>query len=260
MTKAQYELIQAGQPKAPPINLIRISGNRSLTASLKAFGQDCFISNIKKIQQEYSHPQTGLTISLRHATTTESILLASCDFVNRAKPQILDPGWLQAGWIVRTSEGVFANPPTQNGEIITDEQKLKYFLRRTRPVKVGNGNLYVVSNAQNLRDFGFAEYGSFTKGVQDVECFITGGLARLLEHTEKPAENLNNLASQRNYPKGINVWSFDSIDNPILRCVGLYSDGSLDNEGLGIDGYHLGGDGDGFAFAVLDESAEGTER
>lgn len=253
MVKTKYKVIE---PKAPHRDLIRVSGERSLTAGVNAFGPNCFSANIKEMQKQYLHPQTGAAISFREPTTAESILVASYDFANRAKPEIFDSDsrWLQAGWIVRTSEGVFANPPRENGEIVTDEQKLKSLLNGTKPVSVGNGNIYIVPNTQNLRDFGFAEYPSLVSGFQSGEDFANSGLARLLEHTENPTENLKNIASKKNYPDGVSVTIYFPINTPSLTVAGLSSGMHYMYSGrllVGIDGMYDCYD-QGCAFGVLD--------
>ena len=58
------------------------------------------------MQKDYYHPQTGEVITFREPTTAESILIASYDLDNRTRSRIFSKIWLQAGRIVRTSEGV----------------------------------------------------------------------------------------------------------------------------------------------------------
>jgi len=253
MASTRYEVIEAGPPKAPVISLIKISGDRSLTASLKAFGPNYFNANIEEMSKQYSHPKTGEIISLREPTTAESILVAAYDFSNKAKPEIFDLRWLQAGRIVRTSDGVFANPPKDDkGNTITDEEKLKSFLNGVKPIQLGKGKIYIVSNANNLKDFGFAEYNSFIRGFQDAGDFIEGGLSRVLEHTEKSAENFKEIASKKNYPGGVDVWGFDSVNTPALKVAGLDSVRSLGDYGLNVDGDFWDDGNYGCAFGVLD--------
>lgn len=254
MTETQYNIIKAGEPKAPPISLIKISGERNLIVSLDVFGPTYFEENIKEMQKSYFHPQTGETITFREPTTTESVLIASYDFENRAKPRIFDPKWLQIGRIVRTSEGVFANPPkdTQRNTII-DEKILKSYLNKVKPVKVGKGKIYIVSDTENLKDFGFIEYDSFKRGVQDCDEFVNGGLARILEHSEE-SKNLKSISSPKFYKRGVNVWNFDKVKQPVLKVVSLDSDRNLDGGRLDVDDdgrcdYYVGG----FAFGVLDD-------
>ena len=258
MAETQYKVIETNQPEFPIRSLIEISGDRNLTASLLAFGPNYFNDNVAEMQKSYSHPQTGKTISFREPTTAESILVASCDFKNRAKPKIFDPRWLQAGWIVRTSEGVFVNPLDAQGNPITNEQILKSYLKADKKV---NG-IYLLDN-----DSGFAPYDSFTRGVQDCDTFAQGGLARVLEHTpEKVAEQLRAIASPKFYKRGVNVWGFGDVKEPVLKVVGLDSGRSLGGRRLGVVGYGWSDDGDGgggnsgYAFGVLDKSAEGASQ
>src|SRR3989344_2523512 len=91
-----------------------------------------------------------------------------------------------AGWS-------FLNPPKDaEGIPITDERILKRYLNGLNPIKVNGGNIYVVQNSREFRDFGFAERGTFEEGVvQSSEEFSRSGLARVLEHASgKEAENL----------------------------------------------------------------------
>ena len=248
--ETQYDIIQVGEPKAPPRSLIRISGDRNLVASLDAFGPSYFNSNVTDMQKQYSYPQTGEIITFREPTTAESIIVASCDFVNKAKSQILDPRWLQLGRIVRTSEGVFANVPKDSeGNPITDEQTLKSLLKANKKV---NG-IYLLDN-----DFGYAPYETFKQGVQDAGDFAERGLARVLEHSQLP-KHLSGIASQKNYPRGVNVWGFDSVKTPTLKVASLYSIRFSDFRQFNVDGSYWLDSDFGYAFGVLD-SAEGTAK
>ncbi|MFH1711065.1 MAG: hypothetical protein ABH840_02020 [Nanoarchaeota archaeon] len=248
--ETQYEVIQAGEPKAPPRSLIRISGDRQLVASLDAFGPNYFNSNVAKMQEQYSHPQTGDVITFREPTTAESIIVASYDFTNKAKPQILDPRLLQLGRIVRTSEGVFANVPRDaQGNPVTDEKILKSLLKANKKV---NG-IYLLD-----KDIGYAPYGTFKQGVQDAGDFAESGLARVLEHSQSP-KHLSGIASKRNYPRGVNVFGFDSVNQPVLKVASLFSYRYSGIRQLGVDGDCWCDDDGGCAFGVLD-SAEGTAK
>ncbi len=272
--EAGYELIETN-PKAPIKNLIRIlRGDKELITSLDVFGPDYFRNNIAKIQESYSRPQTGEIINFREPTTAESILAASYDFENRVKRMISNPRWLQdgrmeitsypkflqLGRIVKTSEGVFANPPKdENGNPVTNEDELKSYLNRAKPIKVDKGRIYIVSDSEQLRDFGFADYDSFERGPQDYDTFLQGGLARVLEHTEKPAEAFSQIVSKENYPMGVKVCDFDSVERPALILV------LLDAVGYSDDDFRLNVNGEdlrnvGYAFGVLNKSATGTSQ
>ena len=272
--EAGYELIETN-PKAPIKNLIRIlRGDKELITSLDVFGPDYFRNNIAKIQEAYSRPQTGEIINFREPTTAESILAASYDFENRVKRMISNPRWLQdgrmeitsypkflqLGRIVKTSEGVFANPPKdENGNPVTNEDELKSYLNRAKPIKVDKGRIYIVSDSEQLRDFGFADYDSFERGPQDYDTFLQGGLARVLEHTEKPAEAFSQIVSKENYPMGVKVCDFDSVERPALILV------LLDAVGYSDDDFRLNVNGEdlrnvGYAFGVLNKSATGTSQ
>ncbi|MBS3151332.1 hypothetical protein J4443_03070, partial [Candidatus Woesearchaeota archaeon] len=75
--------------------------------------------------------------------------------------------------------------------------------------------------------------------------FTEGGLARLLEHSdEKTAHNLGEISSSENYPREVNVYWFDPVEEPVLSVSALYSYWNL---GIrlyingGNDGYSRGG-------------------
>jgi hypothetical protein len=213
MAETQYEVMKAGTPKVPPINLIKITGPRNLVASLNAFGPNYFNSNVTEMKKQYSHPQTGEIISLREPTTAESVLIASYNFAKRAKPKIFNPRWLQTGRTVRTSEGVYMNPPKDSeGNPIIDEKTLKSYLKSSNKV---NG-IWLLDN-----DFGYAPYGTFKQGVQDSGDFAESGLAKVIEHSENP-EKLKEISSKTNYPDGVNVWGFDAVNQQVLRVVTLW--------------------------------------
>lgn len=250
--ETKYSVIQEKQAEHPVRRLIRFSGDRNFIASLSAFGPGTYEDNQAEMQKKYSHPKTGEIISFKPATTAETILINTYDFENRAKPEILDPKWLQVGRIVRTSEGVFVNPP--NFVLYPDEKTLKCYLNGVKPIKVNKGQIYIVPNSISLKDFGFASYETFTRGVQDCDTFAHSGLARILEHTkEKIAENLKEIASPKFYKRGVNVWGFDDVKEPILSIMGL---GSSRDLGVKLDvignswSVYLGS----YASGVLDSS------
>jgi len=245
MEKTKYGIIKA---KFPQRDLLRVPHKEdSLIVGFLAFGPDYFESNIEKMQKVYSHPRTRKKISFREPTTSESISAAAYDFENIAKPQIFDSKELQAGRIVKTSEGVFVNPPKDaQGNPIIDEQILKSYLNKSMEV-----NGIWLYNGEDARDFGFAPYETFTEGKQDCDLFVEEGLARVLEHTsEKQAKNFREIASSKNYPHGVDVWGFDEVKKPFLRVVDL-------NSGFGSERllvYSSSGKGRGsYAFGVLDE-------
>jgi len=239
-----YGIIEAKKPKVPQRHLLRVPHKEgSLVVGFPAFGPDTYRGNLKTMSGDYSHPQTGERISFREPTISESISAAAYDFENWTKPRIFDSRWLQAGRIVRTSEGVFVNPLKDiQGNPIIDEQTLKFYLNKY--IKV-NG-IYLGEN-----DFGFASYETFERGIQDSGKFAEGGLARILEHTrEKVAKNLKAISSSKNYPKGVKVWGFDKVKEPVLRVAALDSPRGFGGGRLVVDGHDWYGD-DGYAFGVL---------
>jgi len=226
MEEEHYGIIEVKEPQFPVRKLLRVPHkNRVLVVGYPAFGPSTYNSNKQAMQKDYSHIQTGEKISFRPATTSESISAVAYDFQKLAKPEIFDPKWLQAGYIIRTQDGVFTNTTE------TNETKLKQLLNKAEKI---NG-IYLGEN-----DFGFAPYESFERGIQDCDKFSQGGLARALEHTpKKMAKNLREISSPKFYKNGINVWAFDKVKDPTLKVASLYS-GMVD-DGLLVCGYYWGG-------------------
>lgn len=258
MTETQYKEIKAKPVEFPVRDLIEITGDRSLVASLDAFGPNTYVNNQAEMQKAYSHPQTGARITFRSATTAETILINARNFKNQAKPKILDPRWLQLGYIVRTSEGVFINPQVQRdekGSLIIDEEILKSFLKSDKKVN----RIYLLDDAKH---FAFVPYESFTRDVQDSGDFARGGLARGLEYVaRKEAPILRKMSDKKYYPRGVNVWGYDSVKKLILRVASLDSDRSIGDSRLSVGG---GWDGsyDGYASGVwrADEVSEASQK
>src|SRR3989344_4172189 len=112
MAKIKHGIIKAKEPEFPTRNLLVVTHrDGNLTVSYPAFGPNYLGKNIMEMQKPYSHPQTGRRISFREPTTSESISAAVYRFGQLAKPKIFNPLWFHLGYIVQTSEGVFANPP-----------------------------------------------------------------------------------------------------------------------------------------------------
>jgi hypothetical protein len=222
MEEEKYGLTLATQP----ISLLRVPHLQDgLTIAYPIFSPNCqgLMSNIDSMKRFYLHPVTLERITFREPTTTESISAVSYKFKEIFKREVFD-NWqlpnkiLYAGRMSHTSEGVFVNPPKDaDGNLMINEAALKSFLKGVEPIKVGRGKVYIIQSFHNLgrfiRDFGFAEYDSFTSGPQDSEDFATGGLARVLEHTEKTAEKLLRITSRENFPEGVNVSIFGSSDS-----------------------------------------------
>lgn len=253
MVETQYGIIKA-TPSLPARDLISVPHKKGiLVVSYPAFGPDNYSNNLKEMQRQYSHSKELPKISFREPATSESISAAAYDFKNRVKPEIFDPRWLQVGRIVRTSEGVFANPPVdKQGNPITDEKTLKSILNKSEKVN----EIYLSDN-----DFGFAPYETFNRGVQDCHTFAQGGLARILEYTEeKEAENLRTIASPKFYKRGVNVWGFDDVKEPILRVASLGSGRGLGSLRLFVGGDGWDGGSGGFAFGVLDSGEASAKK
>ncbi|MDD5132832.1 MAG: hypothetical protein PHD81_04170 [Candidatus Nanoarchaeia archaeon] len=236
-----------------PVRMLLVVPHKGkrLIVSYPAFGTNTFEGNRSGMNKIYSHPQTLKQISFKTPTTSESISASAWNFENIAKQEIFNPKWLQAGYIVQTSEGVYVNP-LRKGVPITDEKVLKSYLDKSK--KVNGIYLY---EGKDMRDFGFAPYDTFKQGLQDAIDFANGGLARVLEHTEETALNLENMAKSypnrvmdKSLPSRVNVVEFDSVTVPVLRVVSLDSGRDFVNGKLSVGGYDLNCEG-GFAFGIL---------
>src|SRR3989344_8637685 len=251
MTEAQYGMIKSKQ-SLPSKDLFKVP-HRGKALLIGLFGPNTYDENKRVMGQQYSHQSDNLSIpvaTFRSLKTSQSISALAWNFQNEGKPKILDPSWLQLGRILRTEEGVYINLPNNvQGKPIIDLDALKKLLdNNTHKIKVGNGHIYLGKED----DFSFAPYETFQTGPQSVEDFKRGGLARLLEGTpDEMAHNLSDIASKDNYPRGINVWGFDSVQEPILRVVGLDSGRGADNDRLDVVGVSWYGNYDGYAFGGL---------
>jgi len=241
MGKQQYGAIEPAKPDLEPRSLLIIPHNdKPLVISL--FGPNLYKNNLQEMFKDFSCPPRYQKISFREPLTAESISAIAYEFKTRAKPEILDHRWLQLGRIVKTQEGVYANPPRdKNGKSITKETELKSLLDNSKKV----GEIYLCENG-----FGFAPYESFNTGIQDSKTFSQGGLARLLEYTqEQSAPNFQKISSKENYKLGVNIWGFKPLEKPSLKVVSLLSDRCAGGYRLSVDGswYY----DNGCAFGVL---------
>ena len=238
----QYGVIKAKTDLLVTDLLVVPHRGGDLTVRYPSFGRDSYLGNIESMQTEFYHSDEFPRVTFRPATTSESVSAAAYNFGELARPKIFDPSWLQLGWIVRTSEGVFANPPKDaEGNPITNETELKAYLNDCRKV---NG-IYLGDN-----DFGFAPYETLKRGIQEGGTFAEGGLARLLEHSdERTVPNLGEISSSKNYSRGVNVYKFDETSEPLLRVSTLNSGWDLDRELL-VDGNDHGSYRNGYAFGV----------
>jgi len=251
MTETKYSIRKA-TPLLPVGDLLEVSyENAVFDVSYPAFGPNTYIRNLTEMQKTYFHSLERPSISFREPTTSESILAAVCDFGNVVKPQILDPRWLQLGRIIKTPKGIYANPPKdEKGDVLIDEYVLNTFRDKAKKV---NG-IYLGDNG-----FGFAPYETFNQEVREFDEFVEGGLARLLEHTEGRAENLGKMF--KFYSRGVNVFGFDKVDEPIVRVASLESYGGCDGDMLTVGGHYSSDDGDdGFAFGVSSGTGEASAK
>lgn len=239
----EYGVIKQTKPQFPVKELLVVPHreDKNLTMSFPAFGPNNYKGNLESIGKTYTHPVTGEKINFKPATTSKSISAVAHGFGNQgevdAKRDIFDARWLQAGYSVITQDGVYVNTTELN------ETKLKQLIDKAEKV---NG-IYLGEN-----DFGFAPSDSFETGVQDCDTFAQGGLARVLENTSKKiAPKLREIASPRFYKRGVRVWGFDEVKEPVLKVASLGSyrivgGGRLDVGGFGWDDYCSG-----YAFGEL---------
>jgi hypothetical protein len=247
MTETNYQMRKAeAREQLPEIDLLPQIHYEDKQLDIALFGPNTYKGNIQNMQKAYFHSKKFPNITFRPATTSESISAAENNFADFIRSITSDPRWLQAGYILRTQEGVFVNPLDAQRIPITDEKTLKSFLNADRKV---NG-IYLLDN-----DMGFAPYDSFVRGVQGCDTFAQGGLARVLEHTsEKEAKKFRAIASPKFYKKGVNVWGFDNVKEPILRVVSLISYRNFAGDNLKVYGGDSDGNNVGFAFGVFEDA------
>ena len=241
-TEQKYGVRKA-TPAIPERDLLVVPHRgRELVVSHPAFGPDTYANNVAEMGKPYTHSAESPAISFREPTTSESISASAYEFPTRAKPEIFDPRWLQAGRIARTSEGVFANQPRN-----VDEKTLKSYLAKARNV---NGIWLLPNGAiEGVQDFGFAPYESFQTGVQDCNTFAEGGLGRVIEHAEGTAVNLRAIASPKNYKRGVNVGGFEPTKELAEKVLCLSSYWGIDDGRLFVGGY-WNDYSDGYCFGV----------
>ena len=243
MPETQYQMRGGAEIDLLPF----IEYNRQ-QPNMALFGPNTYRENIQKMGKAYFHSKEFPNITFRPATTSESISAAAYGFGENGQydteRDIFDAQLLQAGWVLRTSKGVFVNPLDAQGKPTTDERILKQLLKTGKKI---NG-IYLLDN-----DSGFAPYESFKTRNQDCDTFAQGGLARVLEHTaKKEARQLKAIASPKLYKDGVNVLGFDDIKEPILNVVCLDSYWGLDDR-LDVGGYRWSDFDVGFAFGMLDK-------
>ena len=241
---SKYGVTEA-KPTLPARGLLRAPHEgKVLVAGFPAFGPDTYERNLAKMQGGYSHSEALPEVTFREPTTAESISLASFNFEAMAKPQIFDTRWLQAGRIVRTSEGVFTN----TSEI--GPSALSGMLSKAKKV---NG-LYIVSDT-----VAYAPYESFERNIQGAEKFVEGGLARALEHTRgRKAKKLAVISSPGFYQLGVDVWGFEPVSQPVAKVVSLLSYRGVSGRRLSVGGDDWGGYDGGSAFGVRRDAGEAS--
>src|SRR3989344_8536896 len=107
----KYGLIKAEQV-LPQVDLIRVV-HRGRPLIVSVFGPSTFDENVKSMSQKYANSRQFPVVTFREPTTTESISAAAYEFGSRGqvdakRDMLTNSRWLQAGRIIRTSEGVYA--------------------------------------------------------------------------------------------------------------------------------------------------------
>jgi hypothetical protein len=172
--------------------------------------------------------------------TNDSISIAARRFGEFFKPLVFDPALLHAGRYVKTSEGIYVNPPRDaDGNHVVDESALKVCLNGARKSK----GIYLAENS-----FGFAPYGSFKRGDQARWEFFTGGLARVLEASQ--GRSADNLRSISEFYERVDVRGFDPVENSTLSVVSLGSQWHFLRQTLCVDGKFWSRNPNAYSFAT----------
>ena len=185
----------------------------TLVARDPAFGPRTYRGNLQMMKPGFYHSNEYPSLSFKPATTSQSISIVVYDFPNIVKPKIFDKkSVIQLGWIVRTSEGIFANVLGASGKPIADEKVLKAQLKNFRKVK----GVYFGNN-----DAGFTPYESYQHLIPSHRFVPSGdfaqlGLARLLEHAEgRKAEHLEKICAT----KMVSIDGFKPVNESLLRVA-----------------------------------------
>jgi hypothetical protein len=226
------------------IELVRIPhrGNGIVVAR---FGPNWYSENAKSMKNHFYNSSKFPDVTFRPATTSESISDATFKFAERAKPEVYNPRWHQAGRIVRAEDGVYINPLSAITSDGVDERILHSLRDNTKPFGKSKKVIRLGAN-----DFAFVPYESFEQGVQSAGDFAEGGLARGLEYVEGDvAVNLKSMALT--YRNGVYVVNFDKSKQPTAGVVGLNSGRYGDGDRLCVDGYGWSDGDDGCASGVV---------
>ncbi len=134
-TKPNYSIRRAEQREItlPGIDLLPVIEHNGRKLDVAVFGENTYRGNISEMEKRHFYSRQFPDICFRPATTSESISTASHGFGSGrefdAKRDIINPEWLQLGYIVRTQDGVFTTTD------ITDGTRLKQLLNKAKKVK-----------------------------------------------------------------------------------------------------------------------------
>ncbi len=233
----KYGILKGPEMPQSSIDLVRIPHKGKPLIISPAFGP----SHLKGVldgmtQGSFYNSEQFPDVRFRKPLIQESISALVFEFESGIGPRTLDLGWLYAGEVMGTEEGIFTNTRERN----TD--RLKQLLNGTTKV---NG-IYLINDK-----IAFAPFESFETGAQEGREFAEGGLARALEHTEtRVAEDLLKILSTENYPRGISISGFDMPGFGVSRDdVKFKSDGYCPGR-LVLDGGRRGGGRKDFSFGV----------
>ena len=217
----------------PEIDLLPVIKHNGKKLDIAVFGPNNYNGNLDTISKDYFHSKQLPKISFIPATISESI----------SAIKIFNPERSQLGYFVKTIEGIFTNTT------ITNEKFLRNLLGNMEKIK----GIYLGKKDSPFAPYGFAPYGSFKGGIQDVETFVQGGLARVLEHApEEIAHKLEKIISNKDYLKKVSVLGFNPTKEPTLMVADLSSDNFDDRLDVLADDSE--GFGDGCSFGVLNKS------
>jgi len=127
-----YQMRRA-QERLPEIDLFPQVDYAGRKIDAAAFGPNIYDNNIKHMKQRYWHSDALPDVTFVPLSTAESIAVIANNFINIAKPMILDTDYSQLERILRTQDGVWDNlPRNEQGNLITDENTLKKCLNQAK--------------------------------------------------------------------------------------------------------------------------------
>ncbi|MBT4135591.1 hypothetical protein HOD75_03075 [archaeon] len=233
MTKELYGRVFPNDELAEfePIPLLFPEKGNPLGVSL--FGSGDYKKFLEIMQRDFSCLPYYDKVNFRPSTSCESIFVLSkeAEIISpEEKERIKEQGRKMPlcclGRILQSPDGVFVNPPLDEKGNIDEEEYAKAI-----------DSLSLVNSVLLGRDgFGFAPYESFKTGMQSIDKFCRGGLARVLEGTsEDYAHRFEQAISGDPLEFGVNVECFfDFQSNTTLGGIYLKEEKTSVGNGLGV--------------------------